>query len=97
MPSPTNQPANPPGPPNWAALLAFLLLGASHLVAGIWLGRTGTLITAIVAEIAWLSWRPWRWGNSTTGTRKFVKWAGTLALGIFIVIAARLFWHPPGG
>ena len=86
----------PPVYPGWPALLAFILLGASHLLAGIWLGRAGTLVTAVFAEVAWLILRPWRWGKCSTSTRRFIKRAGAMALGIFIVIAARLYWHPPG-
>ena len=77
-------------------MVAFILLGASHLVAGVWLGRAGTLAAAVLAEIIWLGMRPWRWGGTTAAARRFLGLAGAIALGIFAVIAALLWRWPPG-
>jgi hypothetical protein len=85
-----------PGRRGWLALLAFIFLGASHLVAGVWLGRAGTFVTAVLAEIAWLLLRPWRWAGSTPTDCRFLGWAGAAALGIFVLIAAWLYRWPPG-
>jgi len=68
----------------WFVLLAFWVLGASHLVAGHYFGKGWAVVTAGVAAVIWFLSRPWRFGLLSDQVRRGISISGSIGLCGFI-------------